>query len=713
MAVDEREGRRRSHIGDARAFTPRGRTVRDTDPIPRVRPLSEEDDRDLPRQRSTRRDRNDDPGSWWNKARGRVVDEEDDDEEEDARPRWGKASERASGRGAPRRAIPAKRVTPTQVRTVRPAFKKAVKAKKTVAPPRMGEPKRRIRLATAVALLLFAVIGTRLVQLQLTDAPAYAAAGLKERLNSVDLPAPRGSILDRTGAVLAHSVEARFVAADPPLVTDPAKTAALLSPLLGIAQSDLLGPLEKKKHDIDGTPVHFVWLARGVDVDRAQQIQDLKLPGIIIDRDERRDVPGDDLAANLIGFTGTDLVGLAGIEARYDKVLRGKDGKLTYEVGQGELRKPIPGGYQLLTPAQPGSSLELTIDRDVQFMTQRILSEKMSSQNADWAAAIVLDVHTGEVIAQASYPTYSAKNPFASNPADRGDMATGAVVDPGSIHKAIVLSAALQEGVVTPSTMIPIGPTIQKGDETYHDTHPFPEGTHISLAGLMAFSSNVATIKVASMLGAQKLYQYQCAFGLGQATGIGIPGESSGLVQPPANWSGTSYGSVPIGMGVSVTPLQMAAVYAAIANDGVYVQPHLIKETIQPNGTVIPADAPQSHRVISPESAAALREIMEAVTTVPGATGLNAALPGYRIAGKTGTGKQVKDGKYTAGDVASFIGMAPADQPRYVIAVFAHTPGGGGGAVAGPAFRDMMGYTLRHFQVPPTGTKPPEFVITA
>jgi cell division protein FtsI (penicillin-binding protein 3) len=689
--VDER-GRRRSHIGDARAFSPRGRTTRDTDPIPRLR-REPQDDPDLrePRRAAPRaRDAgyydedDDDAGLWWTPAASRRV------------------------------KSPVKKRAPARRTVVRPAFKKKVAAKKVnIAPPRIGEPKRRIRLATALALLLFAVIGTRLVQLQLTDAPAYAAAGLQERLNAVDLPAPRGSILDRTGAVLAHSIEARYVAADPELVVDPVKTAEAISPLLGIAQSDLLGPLQKRKREIDGGAVRFAWLARGVDVDRAKQISDLKLPGIIVDRDERRDVPGDDLAANLIGFTGTDLTGLAGIEARFDKVLRGKDGKLTYEVGQGELRKPIPGGYQLLTPAQPGSSLMLTIDRDVQFMVQRILSEKMRTQGATWAAAVVLDVHTGEVIAQASYPTYSAKNPFASTPAERGDMATGAVVDPGSIHKAIVLSAALQEGVVTPTTTIPIGPTIKKGDETYHDTHPFPEGTQITLPGLMAFSSNVATIKVASMLGAEKLYAYQRAFGLGQETGIGIPGEAPGLVQPPANWSGTSYGSIPIGMGVSVTPLQMAAVYAAIANDGVWVQPHLIKETILPDGTVSPAAAAQSHRVISPETASSLREIMEAVTTVHDATGLNAALPGYRISGKTGTGKQVKDGKYVAGEVASFIGMAPADQPKYVIAVFAHTPGGGGGAVAGPAFRDMMGYTLRHFQVPPTGTKPPEFVITA
>jgi cell division protein FtsI (penicillin-binding protein 3) len=656
--------RRRSGIGDARAYTPRGRTTRDTDAI----------------NRSERPERAEKPV--------RVVVPRD----------------RAATRSAATRGRPAPRRAP-QRRPIKPVV--------TVSPPRLGHPKRRLRLATAISLLLFVIIGVRLVHLQLTDAPAYAAAGLLDRLNTLVLPAPRGAILDRTGAVLAHSVEARYVAADPELVTDPVAVSTQLSPLLGVAASELLAAMQKKKHELTGKAVRFVWLKRGVDVEQASAISNLKLKGIIVDRDERRDVPGDDLAANIIGFTGTDLTGLGGIEARFDSDLRGKDGKFVFEVGQGELRKPIPGGYQLVTPAKPGKSLKLTLDRDVQFMTQRILADKMRDKNATWAAAIVLDARTGEVIAQASYPTYSAKNAEASKASDRVDMATSYVVDPGSIHKAIVLSAALQEGVITPASTVEVAPTIRKGDTTFKDGHPFPSGTQLTMPGLMAYSSNVGTIKLVESLGAQKLYDYQRLFGLGTETGIGVPGEAPGLVQPPENWSGSSYGSIPIGHSVAVTPLQMAAVYAAIANDGVWVQPHLIKEICEPDGKVTPAAAPKARRVISAENAAALRQIMEAVTVLDDATGVTARLAGYRISGKTGTGTQVKDGKYLPGEVASFIGMAPADQPRYVIAVFAHTPGGGGGAVAGPAFRDMMGYTLRHFKVPPTGTKPPEFVITA
>ncbi|WP_117208301.1 peptidoglycan D,D-transpeptidase FtsI family protein [Allorhizocola rhizosphaerae] len=649
--AEDKKPYRRSGIGNARAYTPRGRTVRDTGPVERVVHKATP----VPRKKAASRKLKPPP-------RQRVV-------------------------------------------------LKKLKIKRTPTPPRMGEPKRRLRLATALSLLLFTIIGVRLVQLQLTDAPAYAAAGLRDRLTTIDLPAPRGSILDRNGAVLAHSVEARYVGVDPEMVKDIPATAAALSPHLGVAVSELVPKMEKKAPGSPGW--RFQFLKRGVDVEVAQRIADLKLPGISIDRDERRDVPGLDLAANLIGFTGTDLNGLAGIEARFDQVLAGRDGKFTFEVGQGALRKPIPGGYQVVTPAKPGSSLALTIDRDVQFMVQRILADKMRSQGATWAAAIVLDARSGEVIAQASYPTYNAKQPLAYKPSERGDMATSAVVDPGSIHKAIVLAGALQEGVVTPDSTIEVGPSIRKGDEPFRDHgRTFPEGTQLTLPGVMAYSSNVATIKIAEMLGPKKLYDYQRAFGLGAETGIGVPGEAAGLVQPPENWSGSSHGSIPIGHGVAVTPLQMAAAYAAIANDGVWVQPHIVKETIAPDGKHIPSGPAKNHRVISPENAAALRQIMEAVTVVDDATGTKARLDGYRISGKTGTGKEVKDGEYAPGEVASFIGMAPADQPKYVIAVFAHTPVGGGGAVAGPVFRDMMAYTLRHFRVPPTGTNPPDFVIT-
>jgi cell division protein FtsI (penicillin-binding protein 3) len=336
----------------------------------------------------------------------------------------------------------------------------------------------------------------------------------------------------------------------------------------------------------------------------------------------------------------------------------------------------------------------------------------MQKVKADFGTAVVLDVHTGEVMAQASYPPFDAAEPTKTTPDRRIDANTDIAVDPGSVAKAITLGAALQEGKIKPDSTITVAPTIRKGDTTYSDTHPFPSGTKLTLPGILAFSSNVGTIKVADQLGAQKLYEYQRKFGLGTATGEGLPGESAGLVQPPQNWSGSSYGSIPIGNGISVTPLQMAAVYATIANGGVWVQPHLVKATVTPDHKVVPAPAPKTRRVLSDATAAQLRQALEAVVTVDGATGHRAAVPGYRVAGKTGTGKRVVDGRYVEGDVASFVGMAPADNPRYVIGVFAHSPGGEGGDVSAPAFSDMMSFVLGQNRVPPTGTNPPQFTVT-
>ncbi|HET6215209.1 MAG TPA: penicillin-binding protein 2 [Micromonosporaceae bacterium] len=609
---------------------------------------------------------------------------------------------RAAGPRAGAGDKPARKPAPRRAPVRRP--------KKPARPPRLGDPARRLRVATVLVLVLVAVIGGRLVQLQVTDAQAYAAEGLADRLHRVVLGAPRGAILDRTGAVLAHSVEARYVYADPSMIDNAGAAAVQLSPLLGLAPSELIGKLVKHNR-ADGRPSQFEWLARGVNIATGDAVRALNIKGIGVMRDERREVPGHDLAANLLGFVGDDLHGLAGLEARYDDLLYGVNGEKEFETGRGDLDKEIPGGYLRETPAQPGSSLGLTIDRDLQFRVQQILSQQMRRVNAMLGAAVVLDVHNGEVLAQASYPPYDAADPFKVRPAQRGDVATGVVVDPGSVAKVITIGGALQEGVITPDSTVVIGPRIRKGDREFTDTHPLPEGTPQTLPGILAFSSNVGTIRISEKLGAQRLYEYQRRFGLGEATGVGLPGESEGLVQPPENWSGSSYGSIPIGHGIAVTPLQMAAIYAAIANDGLWVQPHLVRETIRPDGTHVPAPAADSRRVMSLENASALRRILEAVVTVPEATGLSAAVPSYRVAGKTGTGSKVENGHYVGGQVASFVGIAPAEAPRYVIAVFAHTPGGEGGAVAGPAFREMMEFTLRHYHVPPSVTPEPMFTV--
>ncbi|MEU4567255.1 penicillin-binding protein 2 [Micromonospora sp. NPDC023956] len=598
---------------------------------------------------------------------------------------------------------------PPRRRSPRPATGARRPARKPRRPPLLADPRRRLRLGTVLTLALFAVIGIRLVALQAVDAPAYAGGGVEDRLRKVDLPAPRGAIYDRDGNPLAHSVEARYVFADPTRVEDVPAAAEALSPLLGIPVSELTERMTPRTR-ADGIRSEFEYLARGVDIEVAKEILALELPGIGAHRDERRDVPGGDLAANLIGFTSPDMVGLEGLEARYDDLLDGEDGKRVFEIGNGDLKAPIPGGYRETTEAKPGSSIRLTVDRDLQYRTQEIFSDQMAKVNGSTGAVVIMEIPTGEILTQASHPTYNAAAPRGSKPTDREDAATSFVVDPGSVHKAITFGAALQEGVITADTAFPVENVIVKGDTPFRDTHR-ANGQRMSVAGMMAYSSNVGTIKIADQLGKEKLYEYQQRFGLGKPTGVGMPGEASGRLLPPAEWSDSSRGSVPIGHSVDATPLQMAAAYGAIANNGTWVQPRLIKETIDPDGKRTPTKPPVTRSVLSPENAKALRTILEAVTTVEDATGVTAAIPGYRVAGKTGTGWRLVDGKKQPGEVASFIGMAPAENPRYVIAVFAHTPGGGGGAIAGPAFRDIMGFTLRHYKVPPTGEKRPEFTV--
>ncbi|MDZ5442750.1 penicillin-binding protein 2 [Micromonospora sp. 4G57] len=698
-------------ISDARAYTPRGRTLREGGGAARSAPTGGAEQRRTPRS-----SRSGDPF----RPALQVL-----DGGRAAAGRTGRRETAAGGRAGVVRTVsprsprfdddeaPAPRRRPGPRRPDRPAARRP--SRKPRRPPKLADPRRRLRLGTLLTLTLFAAIGIRLVFLQTVDTPAYADGGVTDRLAVVDLPAPRGAIYDRTGAPLAHSVEARYVFADPTLIKDRFATAKLLSPLLGKPVSELADKMKQRTLPGGTTKSRFEYLARGVEIGKAKQIMALDLAGIGVHRDERREVPGGDLGANLIGFVSQDMVGLEGLEAKYDDLLQGQAGKKTYEVGQGDLAAPIPGGYSQTTQPKPGSSLELTIDRDLQFQAQRILTARLAQTRGSVGAAVIIDVPTGEVLAQASNPTYDAADPEGSKPTDREDAATSFVVDPGSIHKAITYGAALQEGVITPDTAFPVPNTIVKGGVTFRDTHP-ANGQKMSIPGMLAYSSNVGTIKIAGELGRDRLIDYQKRFGLGQPTGEGMPGEASGRLLPADQWSGSAYGSVPIGHSVDATPLQMAAAYAAVANDGTYVQPHLIKEVIGPDGKRTPGPTPVTRSVLSPQNAATLRTMLEAVTTVDGpegtATGLAAAVPGYRVAGKTGTGLRYVDGEQQPGEVGSFIGMAPAEHPRYVVAVFVWSPGGEGGAVAAPAFREMMGYTLRHYRVPPSATsKSPKFEV--
>lgn len=732
-------------IGDARAYTPRGRTVaerdqrtrspragRTSDPFrPALQVLDggqparrsrasaeapvkpEKKDKQPPRSRRPEPDLDDEPEELGRRrsrtvARtgtgGRTVADRGRSRTTATKPaRTGRttATSRTQGKAGPRRTVTGPRVD----RAVRAVAQE---------PPKLANSVRRLRIGAVIALSLFVMIGVRLVVLQVASSPADAERlmELREgRLAEVKLPAPRGSILDRDGTVLAHSVEARFVGVDPELVKNPQQTAAILSPVIGVAQSELVPKMMPHKRP-GGGQSRFEFLAQGVDISVGDRIAAMELPGIVVKEDERRDVPNADLAANLIGFTGTDNSGLGGLEARYDSLLRGTDGERIFEIGKGDLNKPIPSGYEKFTEPQPGTSLKLTLDGDLQYEVQRILADQGKKVKARIAGAVVLDAKTGEVLAQASYPTYNAAKPEDYSPTEREDVPSAIVADPGSIHKAFIFGAALQEGLVKPDSTLAIGPALERGGYRFQDSHMQPKGTKMTLPGLLAYSSNVGTILLADMLGKQKVYEYQQKFGLGKATNEGMLGEADGRILTPDEWSGSASGSVPIGMSVDATLIQMAAGYAAIANDGEYIQPHLIKSMISgKDGEVTEAAKPERHRVLSPEVASQLRLMMEAVVDNDGATGTQAAVSGYRVAGKTGTGKRLIDGQYTSANYGSFIGMAPAENPRYVIAVSADVPKGTGGDVAAPAFAKMMSFALLHNRVPPSSTPAPKFKI--
>ncbi|GAB4002536.1 hypothetical protein GCM10029992_41030 [Glycomyces albus] len=385
-----------------------------------------------------------------------------------------------------------------------------------------------------LVLVLLLLAGTRLVQLQVTDAAAFAADALDQRLVTVPLTAERGSILDRNGDPLVYSVKANFVAVDPTQVeSDPAELAARLAPLLGRPASEL-EPLIGTEETPQGEPIEFTYLQRGVDLAAGDRIAEFGEPGLIIGDDERRVVPGHDLAANVLGFTGGDHgEGLSGLEASYDDWLSGEDGEVSYERSQSG--QPIPGAFYREDPALPGNDLQLTIDADLQYQVQKILQETVDENDAQFGSAMVMEVGTGEMLAMASTPTYDAADPFDvdSDEAYR-DYGTQATVDPGSIHKAIIFAAALEEGCIEADGIMEVAQSINKGGEDYVDSYPHG-GAVLSLAGIIAQSSNVGTIQLADCLGKEKVYEYQQMFGLGAPTGVGTTGEAPGCSSPRRN----------------------------------------------------------------------------------------------------------------------------------------------------------------------------------
>jgi cell division protein FtsI (penicillin-binding protein 3) len=548
----------------------------------------------------------------------------------------------------------------------------------------------------------------RLFQLQGVDSSVYASEANKQYLQSVTIPAPRGEIVDRNGAPLAQSVDARDITADPLLAktsktTNPGAMAEQLAPLLGVDRAELAADLTGKGQ--------FVYLARGVSPATAEAVLKLGLPGVRAEKAMKRVYPNGDLAANVIGFVGIDGDGLAGLEYQFQQTLAGTDGKLTEQVGHNGT--VIPDGGANGRAAVPGRDVALTIDRDIQWKAQQALADAVAQTGAEGGSVIVMRPQTGEILAMATAPTFDPANPGAVPAADRGNPAVSDVFEPGSTNKVITMAAAIDAGVLTPESPIDVPPTLNRAGEVFHDAEAHGE-EHLTLAGVLAESSNIGTILASEAVGATRLYDYLRAFGLGQHTGLGFPGESKGLLDDPSKWNASQRYTIPFGQGISVNAVQVASVYATIANGGVRVTPTLVKGVMSDDGSLRPVAPPVRHRVVKQETAQQVERMLEAVTTDQG-TAPAARIPGYRVAGKTGTAQRVDgDCGCYRGYTASFVGFAPADDPQLVTLVVLDNPirGHYGGSVAAPVFKDVTSFALETLKIPPTGTKPPVVKLT-
>lgn len=549
------------------------------------------------------------------------------------------------------------------------------------------------RLVAMLAAMLFALgaVVSRLVVVQLGDSRALSALGYEQRLKPQELRAARGQIIDRNGTPLAMTLEAVDVYANPELVTHPVSVATAIAPVLDLPPRDVRDLLRR-----DGT---FVYVERQVDREVADALDTLDLPGIGFLPVEKRYYPAGSVAAQLLGFVNVDGVGVTGLELAYDDMLAGTPGERLAEMAaQGGVE--IGGGVATVREPIPGSDLVLTIDRQIQFAAQRALRDAIREHRAKGGSVIVMDPTTGDIYAMASFPWFDP-NRFSEFPADR--YANRAVTDtwePGSVNKVITAAAALETGAVAPTERFRVPAVRIVGGFTIHDSHPHPVES-MTIGDIIAHSSNIGSSLVADRVGNTSLAHYFDSFGLGRPTGVGFPGEAAGLMPPGDDWKDITRATVSFGAGVAVTPLQMASVYATVANGGEWVQPRLVSSTIDPDGRRVDVDPVNPQQVVRPSTADLLTRMLAYV--VEDGTGINAQIAGYQVAGKTGTAKKLDDdGNYTDRYVASFVGFLPASEPRVVIAAILDEPRTiYGGVAAAPVFQDVARYTIQRLGIEP------------
>ena len=546
---------------------------------------------------------------------------------------------------------------------------------------------RRVRLLVAAFALAFAVVLVRAGWLQAVRAESLGRLAASQHRETITVPARRGTVYDRTGVELAIGERTMTVYANPKEIRDPRSVAIAVGRALGEDPDQVLARLSDRKRG-------FVYLARKADPRRAEELREKNIVGLGFLPEEHRVYPLRDVAAEVVGYAGVDNHGLAGLELAFDDVLAGTEGKKTI------VRDPMGHTLDVVEAkdAEDGRDVHLTIDNTVQRRVEQILAETRERWSATAATAVVLDPRTGDVLAMGVDPGFDA-NEFPAVARDRQrNRAVTDTYEPGSTFKVVTLAAVLESGMVTPRTAYTLPYSIEVADRVIHDAEE--RGTEtMTVADILSRSSNVGVITLALGLGRERLNEWVGRFGFGRATGIEYPGETSGIVLPLERWSGSTIGNVPIGQGIAVTPLQMATAYGAIANGGVAVRPRLVARV---EGE--PERRPERRRVVSARTAKQVTSMLRGV--IEYGSGAEARIPGYFAAGKTGTA--AKPDSTTGGYsetryVASFVGFAPARDPRVVVLVTVDEPQGTiwGGVVAAPAFAEIAEFALQYLQVPP------------
>jgi cell division protein FtsI/penicillin-binding protein 2 len=551
----------------------------------------------------------------------------------------------------------------------------------------VGLIERRIGLLFAVFLGMLVLAGARAGWLGIVRANSLQSAAATQQKADILVPARRGTIIDANGIELAISKPAQTIAATPYLIDDPTKVASQLAKVLHRPEDQLLRKLARRD-------TGFVYLARRVPTRRALRAQRLDIEGLQFIPEYSRDYPRDWMASQLLGNVGTDGAGLSGLEYGLDGHLRGRD-------GERRLVRDALGDTIELREAQrsaQGEDVRLTLDANIQDHTEEVLAELGEVWRPKGATALVMDPRDGAILALANWPRVNANKLYDAPDYAMTNRATGATYEPGSTFKAFTVAAALEDRKVTPSTPFTLPPVLQVADREITDSHPRGWVT-LDVAGILAQSSNVGAALVGRRLGARRFDQWVRRFGFGTPTGVDLPGEESGIVLTYDEYSGSTAGNMAMGQGLAVTPMQMGAAYAAIANGGILRAPHIVESI----GGVRPP-VPKGKRIISEQTAASVRRMLEGVLG-PGGTATGAAIEGYELGGKTGTAEKPDEtGGYSKTKfVASFVGFAPAAHPRLLVAVMVDEPQGDiyGGTVAGPAFKKITSFALTNLRIAP------------